>query len=286
MSRLLGFLVLFLLLSHSAGASLRDRLQQARHGAETATIAGLAVAYWLPEEESLPAPLVIFSHGLNGCKTQSTFLMKALASHGYVVVAPDHQDALCGARSAGKRLPQEKLKDPAAWSDRTHADRADDIRRLYAALRADEKWRKRINWDRVALAGHSLGGYTVIGLAGGWKGWKMKGVRAILALSPYMSPYLANGDLGRISVPVMYQTGTRDLGIAPFLKRADGAYDRTPSPAWLVEFEGAGHFAWTDLQKATQQDIADYSLWFLDRTLKGSDAPLLRRAGVRALRSK
>ena len=35
-------------------------------------------------------PLVIFSHGLGGCGTQSLFLTETLARQGYVVAAPDH----------------------------------------------------------------------------------------------------------------------------------------------------------------------------------------------------
>src|SRR5262249_61965308 len=35
-------------------------------------------------------PLVLFSHGFGGHRRQSTFLTTHLASHGYVVAAPDH----------------------------------------------------------------------------------------------------------------------------------------------------------------------------------------------------
>jgi hypothetical protein len=45
----------------------------------------------------------------------------------------------------------------------------------------------------------------------------------------------------------MYQGGTRDIGITPSLKKSGGCYPKTAAPAYLVEFEGAGHFAWTDL---------------------------------------
>jgi len=47
--------------------------------------------------------------------------------------------------------------------------------------------------------------------------------------------------------PVMYQGGTKDLGITPSLKKSGGCYPKTPAPAYFVEFRGAGHFAWTDL---------------------------------------
>ena len=37
-----------------------------------------------------PYPILIFSHGWNGFRQQSTFLMQELASHGYIVVAMEH----------------------------------------------------------------------------------------------------------------------------------------------------------------------------------------------------
>ncbi len=37
-----------------------------------------------------PYPVLVFSHGWNGFRQQSTFLMQELASHGYVVVALEH----------------------------------------------------------------------------------------------------------------------------------------------------------------------------------------------------
>ena len=37
-----------------------------------------------------PYPLIVFSHGNGGLGVQSFFLTEYLASHGYVVVCPDH----------------------------------------------------------------------------------------------------------------------------------------------------------------------------------------------------
>lgn len=39
-------------------------------------------------------PLVIFSHGYGGCGLKSVFFTEEMARHGYVVAAPDHNDAL------------------------------------------------------------------------------------------------------------------------------------------------------------------------------------------------
>lgn len=269
---------------------LRARLQQHKAGMQTMKMAGLNVAYWLPDDAGSPAPLILFSHGLNGCKGQSTFLMTALAKDGYVVVAPDHKDALCANSGKGGGLaahkPEAGFANFAAWTDQTNKDREEDMKNLYSALKSDPDWSPRIDWNRVGLAGHSMGGYTVMGLAGAWPSWKMDGIKAVLALSPYGQPFLKSGDLAHVDVPIMYQGGTRDIGDTPFIKKKGGLYDITPSPAWFVEFRDCGHFSFTDIQQGAHRQMIDYSLWFFDHTLKGSDAPLPKEDGVTDLRQK
>ncbi len=43
-----------------------------------------------PNRDNGPYPVLIFSHGWNGFRQQSTFLMQELASHGYIVAALEH----------------------------------------------------------------------------------------------------------------------------------------------------------------------------------------------------
>jgi hypothetical protein len=71
----------------------------------------------------------------------------------------------------------------------------------------------------------------------------------------------------------MYQGGTLDIGITPYVRRPGGAYDLTSSPKYFVEFAGAGHFAWTNVDKSQIPAINRYSLAFFDRYLKGTISP-------------
>jgi predicted dienelactone hydrolase len=111
-------------------------------------------------------------------------------------------------------------------------------------------------------------------------------VSAVLALSPYSQPFVAHGTLKNLGAPVMYQGGTRDFGITPFLRREGGAFDASPAPKYYVEFTGAGHFAWTNLNSVTHTLILQYSLPFVDHYLRGApDEALTRSApGVSDLR--
>jgi pimeloyl-ACP methyl ester carboxylesterase len=94
--------------------------------------------------------------------------------------------------------------------------------------------------------------------------------------------------LGGISVPTEYQGGTRDFGITPIVRRAGGCYDGTPSSAAYVEFQGAGHFAWTDINPTMQADIVRYTLSWLDYNLRDSKVAAVpaKTATVSDLRAK
>ena len=238
-------------------------------------IAGLDVMAWLPSPDTPgPWPVIIFSHGFHGCGTQSTFLTKALADSGYAVFAPDHKDAACGNMRAWMGRPEASFVDPRDWNDSVYKDREQDLEKLIDALSQDPLYRSApYDWNHLGLMGHSLGGYTVLGIGGGWPKWKDSRVKAVLALSPYAAPFIAKETLKGLDAPVMYQGGTRDIGITPFINKGNGAYPQSPAPKYYVEFDGAGHFAWTDLNPKYQPAIIEYSRAFFDRCLKAKPFP-------------
>ena len=253
------------------------------------SVAGLAVTAWLPPAAGRTRlPVILFSHGFHGCAPQSRFLTEALAAHGYLVFAPDHRDATChGGRASWFDRSEWRFVAPQSWTEASFHDRADDLRRLLAALREDSRFGPWGDWSRVGLVGHSLGGYSVLGLAGAWPGWTLPGIKAVLALSPYTQPFVLRHTLAGLTAPVMYQGGTRDLGITPTLHKSLGSYDQSPPPKYYVEFDGAGHFAWTDIGLAPRDGILAYSVAFLDHYVagRGGGAVLTReRPGVALLR--
>jgi pimeloyl-ACP methyl ester carboxylesterase len=233
---------------------------------EIAPLAGTTVAVWAPDgrgNERLP--VILFSHGVFSCATQSRFLTMGFADAGYLVFAPNHRDSMCDR--SRMQIPANAL---GSWDDTTFRDRADDLRNLIAAIRAEPRFAARADFARLALVGHSLGGYTVLGLAGAWPSWKLPGVKAVLALSPYVEPYLTRGTFKLLGAPVMYQGGTRDIPLTPPLRRPGGAYDQSPPPKFYFEFEGAGHLAWQDNgDPSTRDPIFAVSLAFLDHYVKG-----------------
>lgn len=257
---------------------------------DTLTLGGRRVVAWRPSGPGMH-PVVIFSHGLGGCPTQSRFLTEGLAAHGYLVVAPFHRDAGCDRRRAAPR-PAFPFDAPARWNDLTYADRIADIRAIVAALPSSPIGGSA-DLSRLAVAGHSLGGYTALSLGGAWTLTRMPEVRAVLAMAPYAAPFLAHGTMSEVAVPVMFQGGSLDGGITAALDRPGGAFDSVREPKYLVEFVGARHSSWGNRPNASHEAMLAYAAAFLDRYVRdardasdeSADAVLGNRlAGVAALR--
>jgi Predicted dienelactone hydrolase len=278
--RSFGFFA-FLLLAAGGRVGAQDR---------TIDLAGRQTSIWEPTVAANhrgPSPVLIFSHGFGGCATGVSYLMKALAERGYWVFAPQHKDGSCNRRIPGR--PEEAFRDAEQWTDHTYSQRRDDILALEGALKLDRRFAPRLDFSRLGYLGHSLGGYTVLGLAGAWPSWvSAPKPRAVLAMSPYVTPFLSHSTLGDVDVPVMLQGGTVDFGITPSLTKAGGAYDALKSPKYLAVFTGARHLSWGNGGSAgIHSAIVETAVAFLDHYVRGrpaSHALTTVGAGVASLR--
>lgn len=98
-------------------------------------------------------PLVVLSHGMFGNAYNQAWLASALAQRGYVVAAISHPGTSTWSRDPDlTRQLWERPKDVSRVID--HAMTSPDLAGLFDP-------------DKVFMAGHSLGGFTAIALAGG-----------------------------------------------------------------------------------------------------------------------
>lgn len=98
-------------------------------------------------------PLIVLSHGSGGNLGNQAWLATALAQQGALVVAANH--------------PGSTSRDSAPQSNIQVWHRPVDISFLIDSVLDDDVWGPRVDASRIAAVGHSLGGYTVLGVGGG-----------------------------------------------------------------------------------------------------------------------
>jgi len=98
-------------------------------------------------------PLVVMSHGMFGNARNQAWLAEELVAKGFIVAAIDHPGT-----STFQRDPDHRRE---LW------DRPRDISRAIDHLTQSSDLAGLIDDSRIYMAGHSLGGFTAVALAGG-----------------------------------------------------------------------------------------------------------------------
>ena len=206
-------------------------------------------------------PWIVFSHGSCGLPTQASYLTKALASRGFVVVAPSHtgntkDDPNCVANFADSFI--NRVADVQFIIDAMLAETAD----------ASSRFADRLRPQAVGMTGLSFGGYTTLSAA-----QHEPRLRAAVAMVPGGTGALARND---ITIPMMVIGGERDIVVG--FAESERAYQRLAGPRFLVELLAANHLAVTDEcfplcgpddipQAAAHRIVQHYVLTFFRRFL-------------------
>jgi dienelactone hydrolase len=198
-------------------------------------------------------PLIVYSHGSGGFGLVATFFTEVLASHGYVVAAPDHP---------GDTVVDAFLRQQAGGSldlVRAVRNRVVDLGRVLDALTEAASTGGSgvlagvVDTDRVVLAGHSLGGAGALDAAARLR------ADAVIVMDPTLTTVSAP-ELARIEVPVLVMTGRAWVGQPePFELRTAGPWYRVAIPT-------APHDSFTD--------VCDYQADLATWLAAGAPAPL------------
>ena len=245
-----------------------------------------------------PAPLVLLSHGLGGSREGLAYLGSALARAGYAAVHLQHAGSDVGIwqGAADPRLAMMK----AAMNPAVALARLQDIAFALDCLEAGHAPDLALDPSRIAIAGHSYGAWTVTHMLGerlpvSPAGLRLpdKRLRTGIALSPI--PPLgvpAEGAYRELTAPMLYVTGTRDVGTGvPDWRARTLGYRTGPGPAVLAVLDGANHAAFAGEagvgeywdNPMYQGRTAELSVLFLSAVLGGSataKAALLAGAGL------
>lgn len=231
-------------------------------------------------------PLVVFSHGFDGCGTQSVYFTQYLAGRGYIVAAPEHEDAgLCSIMGGIKKIRgSEGVKGSSS--------RAADVSAVIDEMLRMDKGKASflygsVDDNAIAVSGHSMGGWTSLAVAGAINEYKDDRIKAVLLLAPNVNQFFP-GELERVDVPAMFILGGEDLyhiSGDKSIPRKIG-YDSVGTPKYLLVVKGVNHFGFADaptcLLEGTLENcwnsnervkvVLKYSIAFLDKYLKGIDS--------------
>jgi predicted dienelactone hydrolase len=199
-----------------------------------------AVAFDSPPSSAAgPFPLLVFSHGNDGIRFQSFFLMEHLASHGFVVAAPDH----VGNTAVDLLIPGPPFET---------RDRPLDVSLVITGILGrsatpGDAFEGRVDPDRIGVAGHSFGGFTTLAMATGFQDVPPDlRVRAIMPISP-ASGILSDAALASIDIPTLLVGGTADT-TTPIDPQTTRPWSLIPArPRYRVDVIDAGHASFTDI---------------------------------------
>ena len=98
-------------------------------------------------------PFIVVSHGTGGTSMDLSWLCAGLAARGYIVASVDHPG-------------NNALEAPTVAGNSVWWLRADDLSRVIDGVLNIPRFGARVDRDRIGAAGFSLGGYTVLAVAG------------------------------------------------------------------------------------------------------------------------
>ncbi len=197
-------------------------------------------------------PLILFSHGLGGYKTQNSINIETLVSHGYIVIAPDHTyDASITAFPDGSvaEYKSDLPKDSSPqefWDNRLPQlnTRANDLSFIIDKLQTmkNNPIYYAIEFDKIGVFGHSFGGATSI-----VSSWNDTRISACLNLDGWFVPIVDDIINTGLKIPFCY-VGQESWDGAPLnYPKLKTFYKNCQSDAYILKIKGTKHFDYADL---------------------------------------
>jgi predicted dienelactone hydrolase len=182
-------------------------------------------------------PLVIISHGNGGSHLLYRTISTHLAKNGYIVASVEHY---------GNNRNDNRLEN----TTENLINRPRHIILAIDALLSGSEYCKSIAADKIAVIGHSMGGYTGLALAGGIP-WTREGqrieapsdtrVKALVLLAPGAGWFM--NSLDKVTIPIFVLAAEHDA-VTPAWN-AEIVLKSVPDRSQVTfrEIRNAGHFS-------------------------------------------
>lgn len=253
--------------------------------------AGLVAVDAEPLASSGPFPLLVFSHGYGGSGIGYVFLAEALAARGWIVAAPDHNDRDSAVRIRTGPVPEfnrvrflrhaTEISRSGPADREAYAYRWDEQKLVLDRMVEDETFGSLIDPRRIAVGGHSFGGFTALGLCGTIESRRDERIQAVLIFSSGAAGYLfREEELAAVRMPSMLFLGEAERetprGDRMMAEIAETVFGCLPKPKYFLEIEGANHLSFnnnvTDRPSLGTEESFDvilrYSIAFLERHVR------------------
>ena len=196
-------------------------------------------------------PLILFSHGFGGYKTQNMIAIEALVSRGYIVISADHtHDANITIFKNGNivdhnfdilnNVPKEKFWDIRIPQINT---RAADISFMIDKLQLMKKHPiyNSIDFNNIGVFGMSTGGATSVQAS-----WNDTRISACLNLDGWFVPIVDDIINTGIKIPFCYIGQNEWEGIPLNYEKLDKFYKNCTSDSYLLKINKTKHFDYSD----------------------------------------
>lgn len=236
----------------------------------------LNIGVWHPRQAAGQLPIIIFSHGLTSCAQQSQTLFKQLAQNGYVIISVDHTRT-----EAAKLCLTQNTSDLSSYALNVNWEEGEILERFMPVLTMNKEQpipfpdRSKeiaiaidditindksiiksyltnnnifIDTNNIGVIGYSLGGPTMIDIAGmatpGNINNRGQYVKAMLLMDPTIIR-------SKIKVPLMILAGRTDVGeIQPLRTQRSEMreyyFQEATKNKYLIYFKEVGHLTFAE----------------------------------------